>query len=437
MRAATTIQSVPGSSDEPMEGAGAEATPLKARPPPGSGGGTGRWRVRAYEGPEEWFEAVPALLSSEGWVQALARPNAFAHWAVFQFRFLLDSSWKTAEWFLNRPGIKELREADQKFYTVLSMQSFKRGLPLVPSKRPATVEIDAGERVGFRHWARFEPGDYGSDNFQLAQYVQHFLASVGEELRTFHTLDGCELVPYQCVVVRQEWEKVRATFLSLYPLQRTAYRRAHGGSNAPAMHEDVEPKFLPKAKSAVPKPEVFNHEPRLIVRNTFLDIEEDDEDFDRIRSELRQQEKELEHQLELRRVLQASLNSERERSAELAKTNALNAELLRACEEKLQGQRRVSDADTQELADQVDALLLLKRQLYQRIQSLEQERTSLLSQREEAVSDRSCVACLDRLANTVLLRCRHLCCCEGCAKRVTQCPVCRQNVRDRITVFMP
>ncbi|CAJ1404110.1 unnamed protein product [Effrenium voratum] len=212
MRAATTIQSVPGSSDEPMESAGAEATPLKARPPPGSGGGTGRWRVRAYEGPE---------------------------------------------------------------------------------------------------------------------------------------------------------------------------------------------------------------------------------DFDRIRSELRQQEKELEHQLELRRVLQASLNSERERSAELAKTNALNAELLRACEEKLQGQRRVSDADTQELADQVDALLLLKRQLYQRIQSLEQERTSLLSQREEAVSDRSCVACLDRLANTVLLRCRHLCCCEGCAKRVTQCPVCRQNVRDRITVFMP
>ena len=76
----------------------------------------------------------------------------------------------------------------------------------------------------------------------------------------------------------QEWEKVRATFLSLYPLQRTAYRRAHGGSNAPAMHEDVEPKFLPKAKSAVPKPEVFNHEPRLIVRNTFLDIEEDDEE---------------------------------------------------------------------------------------------------------------------------------------------------------------
>ncbi|CAJ1345464.1 unnamed protein product [Effrenium voratum] len=206
------------------------------------------------------------------------REDRFAHWATFQFRIVLESARKTAQWFLNRPGVKELREADRKFYTVLSMQSFKRGMPLVPSRRPATVEIDAGERVGFRHWARFEPGDFGSDNFQLAQYVQHFLASVGEELRTFHTLDGCELVPYQCVVVRQEWEKVRATLLSLYPLQKTAYRRANGGSSAPALHEDVEPKFLPKAKSAVPKPEVFKHEPRLIVRNTFLDIEEDDEE---------------------------------------------------------------------------------------------------------------------------------------------------------------
>eukprot|EP00437_Effrenium_voratum_P043511 CAMPEP_0181476434 /NCGR_PEP_ID=MMETSP1110-20121109/41703_1 /TAXON_ID=174948 /ORGANISM="Symbiodinium sp., Strain CCMP421" /LENGTH=455 /DNA_ID=CAMNT_0023601713 /DNA_START=55 /DNA_END=1419 /DNA_ORIENTATION=- len=203
--------------------------------------------------------------------------DRFAHWATFQFRILLESARKTAQWFLNRPGIKELREVDRKFYTVLSMQSFKRGMPLVPSEHPATVEIDAGERVGFRHWARFEPGDFGSEKFQLAHYVQRFLASAGEELRTFRSLDGSELVPYQCVVVRQEWDRVREKFLTLYPLQKTAYRRANGGSSAPGMHEDVEPKFLPK-KSAVPKPEV-KQEPRLIVRNTFLDIEEDEEEM--------------------------------------------------------------------------------------------------------------------------------------------------------------
>lgn len=154
------------------------------------------------------------------------------------------------------------------------------------------------------------------------------------------------------------------------------------------------------------------------------------EDFERLRSEMEQLQKELEHQMDRRRALQASLDSERSR------TTFLDAELSRAYE-GLQGQRRMSDVETQELGDQVEALLLVKRQLFQRIQSLEQERSQLLSQQVEAVSDRSCVACLDRLANTVLLRCRHLCCCEGCARRMTQCPVCRQSVRDRITVFMP
>ena len=43
------------------------------------------------------------------------------------------------------------------------------------------------------------------EKFQLAHYVQRFLASAGEELRTFRSLDGSELVPYQCVVVRQVW----------------------------------------------------------------------------------------------------------------------------------------------------------------------------------------------------------------------------------------
>ena len=40
---------------------------------------------------------------------------------------------------------------------VLSIQSFKRGMPLVPSGEPI-ITIDAGERLGLKHWARFQPG---------------------------------------------------------------------------------------------------------------------------------------------------------------------------------------------------------------------------------------------------------------------------------------
>lgn len=170
--------------------------------------------------------------------------DKFATWATFQFRILLESARKTAQWFLNRPGITELRNADEKYYMVLSIQSFKRGMPLVPSGEPI-ITIDAGERLGLKHWARFQPGHTTSRNkFRLSQYLSVFLKAIGEELHTFDVLDSRELVPYQCLVRRSEWEAVRKHFFEVFPLAKTAYRRANGGSSAPGVHEDVEPKFL-------------------------------------------------------------------------------------------------------------------------------------------------------------------------------------------------
>lgn len=37
----------------------------------------------------------------------------FAHWAVPQFRRVLESARKSTEWFLNCPGIKEMRAMDE------------------------------------------------------------------------------------------------------------------------------------------------------------------------------------------------------------------------------------------------------------------------------------------------------------------------------------
>lgn len=207
--------------------------------------------------------------------------DKFATWATFQFRILLESARKTAQWFLNRPGIADLRNADEKYYMVLSIQSFKRGMPLVPSGEPI-ITIDAGERLGLKHWARFQPGHTTSRNkFRLSQYLSVFLKAIGEELHTFDVLDSRELVPYQCLVRRSEWEAVRKHFFEVFPLAKTAYRRANGGSSAPGVHEDVEPKFLSDTEvSFGPSPaerEDMKLESRLIVRNTFLDIEDDEE----------------------------------------------------------------------------------------------------------------------------------------------------------------
>ena len=49
-------------------------------------------------------------------------------------------------------------------------------------------------------------------------------------------LDGQVLVPYQCVVRRDAWESIRERFNVAYPLQKTAYRHANGGSGAPGMY---------------------------------------------------------------------------------------------------------------------------------------------------------------------------------------------------------
>ena len=72
-------------------------------------------------------------------------------------------------------------------------------------------------------------------------------AEHAQEVETYDSLDGRDLVPYQCVVRRSVWEQVRPRFLDVFPLSKTAYRRANGGSSAPVIHEDVEPKYLAEA----------------------------------------------------------------------------------------------------------------------------------------------------------------------------------------------
>eukprot|EP00913_Durusdinium_trenchii_P030933 g28971.t1 len=86
------------------------------------------------------------------------------------------------------------------------------------------------------------------------------------------SLDGQTLVPYQCVVLRSAWDPLREDLLSVEQLQRSAYRRANGGSSAPALQEEVTPRFVPMEDP----PERWQHElePRLVVRNTFWAVEE-------------------------------------------------------------------------------------------------------------------------------------------------------------------
>jgi len=47
-----------------------------------------------------------------------------------------------------------------------------------------------------------------------------------------------------------------------------------------------------------------------------------------------------------------------------------------------------------------------------------------------------CVVCYNAKAEILIMKCRHLCICGDCSKRVTKCPLCRSNIENRLKVFV-
>jgi hypothetical protein len=50
---------------------------------------------------------------------------------------------------------------------------------------------------------------------------------------------------------------------------------------------------------------------------------------------------------------------------------------------------------------------------------------------------RMCVICKERPKCVLYMPCRHLCACQDCghSNRLVQCPLCRQNILERINVY--
>ncbi|CAK9015724.1 Voltage-dependent T-type calcium channel subunit alpha-1H [Durusdinium trenchii] len=200
----------------------------------------------------------------------------WASWASPFFTTLLGMVQQASTRFLNRPGIADLRQLDQKMYITLGLRNYHRGPPMIPEhigaeKGQEDVTISGGQELGLAFWKRWLVS--GADGkFRLAEYLQRFLQQLGHNVPVHETLDGRRLVPYQCVMLRQDWEHVRASCLEAFRWQKAAYRRKSGGTSAPSLSIDVAPHFLAYPSSNP----VFNLDvPKLVVRNTFIEFEED------------------------------------------------------------------------------------------------------------------------------------------------------------------
>jgi len=212
--------------------------------------------------------------------------STFSCWSDLHFQLILESTRRACHLMLNGPALKELRVIDERLYLVLTIQSCKRGLPLFPLKEGSrlepTVTIAAGQHLQLQRWRRFQPDQATSEKFRLSQYLMQFFANLDRDLTVYETLDGRNLVPYQCAVSRDAWNRIRQHFIACFLVGKTAYRRANGGSTAPTLHEDVEPRFLQeRAPEGQVSPQVVRKKSqqggchRMVVRNTFVEVEED------------------------------------------------------------------------------------------------------------------------------------------------------------------
>eukprot|EP00438_Fugacium_kawagutii_P009161 Skav206202 [mRNA] locus=scaffold1844:369914:371377:- [translate_table: standard] len=193
--------------------------------------------------------------------------NSQAAWTSPFLSAFTDMFHRAIDRVLNGPSFRDLRSIDAEMYLVLSIRSYNRGHPMVPhSEGSDSFTVSRGERVGLVSWARFKPGE----KFCMSEYLHCFVKELGYELKTYDTLDGRKLVPYQCVVVRHEWDQLRAAFFEAFKVAKAAYRHANGGTSTPSLSEDAHPHFALHNSTDFAQPEAI----KTVVRNTFLELDE-------------------------------------------------------------------------------------------------------------------------------------------------------------------
>ena len=138
--------------------------------------------------------------------------ESWTSWPVPFFKAILQMFHSSADRILNAPNYGYLRAVDAKMYVLLGMRTFNRGPPMIPDPAEASVHIEAGRHLGLVSWSRFQP----QRKFHLCEYLQCFMEKLGHKLEAYEVMDGRKLVPYQCVVLRHQWDEVRSCFLEAF-----------------------------------------------------------------------------------------------------------------------------------------------------------------------------------------------------------------------------
>lgn len=159
-----------------------------------------------------------------------AYPESFTATCITMFSFIRE---KAEE---NKREQPELQELAESFYTILSLRGCSRGSPLLPQgvQHANTTQ----ESIGGFFWQPWE-----EDTFSFATYLKRLFQMSGCDAGAFDTLYGQQLVPYQAVVLTEDWIRIQDDFKPLFHAQCSAYRFVRGGNGAPKIRTEVEPRL--------------------------------------------------------------------------------------------------------------------------------------------------------------------------------------------------
>ncbi|XP_012944566.1 E3 ubiquitin-protein ligase LRSAM1 [Aplysia californica] len=64
-----------------------------------------------------------------------------------------------------------------------------------------------------------------------------------------------------------------------------------------------------------------------------------------------------------------------------------------------------------------------------------------LLERQSSITARGvnseCAVCLDKMSNIIFLPCGHVCCCTACAQPLSECPLCRAEIKVKVKLSLP
>eukprot|EP00931_Biecheleriopsis_adriatica_P043622 TRINITY_DN24932_c0_g1_i1.p1 TRINITY_DN24932_c0_g1~~TRINITY_DN24932_c0_g1_i1.p1 ORF type:complete len:406 (+),score=22.41 TRINITY_DN24932_c0_g1_i1:62-1219(+) len=182
-------------------------------------------------------------------------------WAVEHLSALLEADYAFCARRYNSEETKLWHQLDVPFYMVVNLKRCGSGPPLLP----APEEEQADVVIAGQGWNRLE------SVLPLSVYLRSLLQGGGcSTVRVFQSLHGWQLVPYQAVVVRQEWTAAYPLISSLWARHEAAYKEVydHRFSPGPHLAFDLPPRLTAQRNGQ------FRECPESMVvsvRNTFID----------------------------------------------------------------------------------------------------------------------------------------------------------------------